>query len=44
MELDEKITFNGLTYSGRTIDVVHSDDGSKETLLFFEEDLGKAVS
>ena len=44
MELDEKITFNGHTYSGRTIDVVHSDDGSKESLLFFEEALGKAVS
>lgn len=44
MELDEKITFNGHTYSGRTIDVIHNDDGSKETLLFFEEDLGKAVS
>ena len=44
MELDEKITFNGHTYSGRTIDVVHSDDGSKENLLFFEEALGKAVS
>lgn len=44
MELDEKITFNGHTYSGRTIDVIHDDDGSKETLLFFEEDLGKAVS
>lgn len=44
MELDEKITFNGHTYSGRTIDVIHNDNGSKETLLFFEEDLGKAVS
>ena len=44
MELDEKITFDGHTYSGRTIDVVHSDDGSKESLLFFEEALGKAVS
>ena len=44
MELDEKITFNGHTYSGRTIDVVHSDDGAKESLLFFEEALGKAVS
>lgn len=29
MELDEKITFNGHIYSGRTIDVVHSDDGAK---------------
>ena len=44
MELDEKITFNGHTYSGRTIVVVHSDDGSKESLLFFEEALGKAIS
>ncbi|MBO4858714.1 MAG: YifB family Mg chelatase-like AAA ATPase [Treponema sp.] len=44
MELDEKITFNGQTYSGRTINAVHSDDGSEESLLFFEEALGKAVS
>ena len=43
MELDEKIIFDNHTYSGRSIEVVYKNSGTKESLLFYEDSLNKAL-